>query len=68
MSEHAHDTTDDPDGLDPLALAALADAADEAAALPSPYDGDVAQEDGSDTTDADPGTDEPDDTVEGGEA
>lgn len=40
-------TTPEPD-LDPFALAAVADEADEAAALPSPYDGDdVEQEDGS---------------------
>lgn len=43
--------------VDPLALVALADAADETAALPSPYTGDVAQEDDSDTHDVNRTTD-----------
>ncbi|MDQ1103894.1 hypothetical protein [Nocardioides zeae] len=65
MSEHATENTE-PGGVDvdPLELAHQADEHDLAVALPCPYTGDSVQEDGSDTTDAAPGTDAPDDDSE----
>ncbi|MDQ1103801.1 hypothetical protein [Nocardioides zeae] len=69
MSEHATENTE-PRGVDvdPLGLAHQTDERDLALALPCPYDDETEQEDGSDTADAAPGTDEPGDVVEGGEA